>query len=326
MCIDRQTGAVRWQRVACEQVPHEGRHRTNTYASASPTTDGQRLYVSFGSQGLFCYDMRGEPLWQRDLGDMITRFGWGEGTSPVIHGDALIVNWDHEGESFLAVLDPQTGQTKWKVDRDEVSSWATPRIAEYAGRDQLIVPATRRITSYDLATGKIIWECGGLTTNVIPSPVVYRDLAICMSGHRGNEARAIKLNSQGNVTDQPEQVKWQLRRNTPYVPSPLLYGDLLYFTKSNSAVLTCLDPASGKTLLESARLPELNTIYASPVAAAERVYFTSRVGVTLVIKNQAELDVLAVNRLDEPVDATPAIVGREIFIRGQRHLYKIARP
>ena len=144
------------------------------------------MYASFGSHGLFCYDLEGERIWDRDLGDMVTRFGWGEGASPVLHGDSLIVNWDHEGDSFLAVLDSATGETKWRVKRDEVTSWATPRVVEYGGEAQLIVPATGRITSYDLATGEVIWECGGLTTNVIPSPVVFADLVICMSGHGGN--------------------------------------------------------------------------------------------------------------------------------------------
>lgn len=323
MSLDRETGQVQWQQVACETVPHEGRHPTNTYASASPTTDGRRLYVSFGSHGIFCYDLAGNLLWDRDLGDMITRRGWGEGTSPVIHGESLIINWDHEGDSFLVVLDPASGETKWRVERDEVSSWVTPRVVQYDGVSQLIVPATRRITSYDLHTGEIIWECGGLTTNVIPCPMIYEDLVICMSGFRGAEVRAVKLDSRGDVTDDPQQVAWQYRRGTPYVPSPLVYGEYLYMTKSNSAILTCLDPATGEALLETVRLPEMKRIYASLTGAANRVYITSREGTTLVMKNKPQLDVLAINKLPEGIDASPVIVGRELFLRGHRHLYKI---
>ncbi len=323
-CLDRETGAVRWQRVAREAVPHEGRHGTNTYASASPTTDGRRLYASFGSHGVFCYDLDGQPLWERDLGDMVTRFGWGEGASPVLYGNSLIVNWDHEGESFLAVLDPASGETKWRVERDEVTSWTTPRVVEYGGKAQLIVPATRRITSYDLATGEVIWECGGLTTNVIPSPVVFGDLVICMSGHTGSEVRAIRLDSRGDVTDSSPQVAWQSHDHAPYVPSPLVYGPHLFLTKANSAILKVLNPGTGETLLDSARLPELKSIYASPVGAADRVYLTGREGVTIVLKNQPRLEVVAVNKLSEGIDASPAIVGRELFLRGQQHLYKIA--
>jgi outer membrane protein assembly factor BamB len=321
MCLDRDTGQVRWQQVACETVPHEGRHGTNSYASASPTTDGRRLYVSFGSQGIFCYDLQGQLLWNRDLGDMVTRFGWGEGSSPVIHGDSLIINWDHEGDSSLAVLDPQTGETRWRMERDEVSSWVTPRVVQYQNRSQVIVPATRRITSYDLSDGEIIWECGGLTTNVIPCPAVYQDLVICMSGHQGTEARAVRLDSRGDVTDDHRQIVWQMHRDTPYVPSPLLYGDLLHVTKSNVAILTCINPASGEPLSDSVRLPELNSIYASPVGAAGRVYIVSREGTTLVMENDSQLKVLAINKLPEGIDASPAIVGRQMFLRGKQHLY-----
>ena len=325
-CLDRETGRIVWQQIACEDLPHEGRHGTNTYASASPTTDGQRLYVSFGSRGLFCYDLDGNLLWKRDLGNMITRRGWGEGTSPVIHDDALIVNWDHEGESFLVVLDPATGQTRWRAERDEVTSWVTPRVVSYQDRQQLIVPATRRITSYDLETGEIVWECGGLTTNVIPMPVIHEDLVICMSGHGGNAAVAVRLDSQGDVTNDRQQVVWRLTRDTPYVPSPILYGDLLYFTKSNSAILTSVDPATGKTLAGNVRMPGLQNMYASPVAANGRIYFTSREGTTLVVENKATLEVLATNRLDQPIDASPAIVGDQLFLRTHDHLICIAEP
>ncbi len=320
-CFDRESGRLIWRQVACEVLPHEGRHGTNSYASSSPATDGQRLYVSFGSRGLFCYDLDGQLLWHRDLGDMITRMGWGEGASPVVHGDNLIVNWDHEGASFVVVLDPATGEMKWRAERDEATSWVTPRVVEYAGRTQLVVPATRQITSYDLVTGEVIWTCGGLTTNVIPSPVVYDDLIICISGHRGSEARAVRLDSRGDVTNDPQQVVWQYSRDTPYVPSPLLQDNLLYFTKGNTAVMTCLDPASGKVLQSGVRLPELRNIYASPVGAAGHVYFSSREGTILVIKNQPTLEVVSVNQLAEGIDASPAIVGKNLFVRGTNHLY-----
>lgn len=248
------------------------------------------------------------------------------GPSPVIHGDALIVNADHEGQSFLVVLDPANGQTRWRVERDEVTSWVTPRVVCYQGRQQLIVPATRRITSYDLETGEIIWQCGGLTTNVIPMPVIHEDLVICMSGHGVNAAVAVRLDSQGDVTDDREQVVWRLTRDTPYVPSPILYGDVLYFTKSNSAILTSVDPATGKILSDNVRMPGLQNVYASPVAADGRIYFTSREGTTLVIANKPTLEVLATNRLGQPIDASPAIVGDQLYLRTHDHLICIAEP
>jgi hypothetical protein len=164
LSLDRRTGKTRWQKTAIEAVPHEGRHDTNSYASASPSTDGQRLYVSFGSRGIYCYDLQGNLQWKRNLGQMVTRFGWGEGSSPALYADSLVVNWDHEKGSFLTVLDTKNGTTRWKVDRDEISSWATPLVAPYHGGAQIVVNATNRARGYDLASGKVLWQCGGQTT------------------------------------------------------------------------------------------------------------------------------------------------------------------
>ena len=322
-CVDRKTGGILWQRVAAERVPHEGHHGTNTYASASPTTDGKRLYVSFGSHGLFCYDLEGKLIWQRDLGDMVTRFGWGEATSLAVSGDALAVNWDHEGDSGVYVLDTATGDTRWYARRDEETSWATPLIAPFQGRKQLILNATRRVTSYDLDSGRILWECGGQTAVPVPSPVMLDNLVICMTGYRRSAAYAIPLAAQGDITD-TEHICWQHHRNTPYVPSPLLYGEQLYFTKVNQPVLSCVNARTGKPLIEGVRLPDLHDIYASPLGAAGRIYIVDRKGTTLVIKNQPRLEVLAINRLDDSIDASPAAVGNELFLRSKQRLYCIS--
>jgi outer membrane protein assembly factor BamB len=323
-CVNRKTGKIIWQRVAVERVPHEGRHKTNTYASGSPTTDGKRLYVSFGSHGLFCYDLNGKLIWQRDLGDMVTRFGWGEGASPAVYGDALAVNWDHEGSSAVYVLDAATGKTRWHANRDEETTWGTPLIVKHRGSEQLILNATRRVTSYDLASGKVLWECGGQTAVPISSPVVLDDTVICMTGYRSSTAYAIPLDATGDITG-TDRIRWSYNRNTPYVPSPLLYGQRLYFTKVNRPMLSCLDAKTGKLLMEAVRLPELPDLYASPLGAADRIYFVGRNGSTVVIKNQPKLEVLAVNRLDDPIDASPAAAGKELFLRSKKRLYCIAR-
>jgi outer membrane protein assembly factor BamB len=318
LCLDRATGKVLWQRTAAERVPHAGRHDTNTYASGSPTTDGRFLYASFGSYGIYCYDLDGKLQWSRDLGLMHTRSGWGEANTPVIHGDNLVVNWDTEGDSFIAVLDAKTGETKWRKSRNERTSWSTPAVVEHKGRTQVIVNATNRVRSYDLATGELIWECGGQTANTIPTPVVVDDTIICMSGYRGSYACAVPLDATGDVTD---KVIWKHTRGTPYVPSPLLYRDRLYFTQQNSATLTVLDAKTGEPVIDRERLPGLSGVYASAVAAADRIYISGRDGVTLVLKHGDKLDVLATNRLDEQIDASPAIVGKSLFIRGRDNLY-----
>jgi len=323
-CVDRETGGILWQHMAAEKVPHEGHHQNNTYASGSPTTDGQRLYVTFGSHGLFCYDLEGNLLWERDLGDMITRYGWGEGASPTVYGDVLAVSWDHEGSSAVYVLDALTGKTRWQAQRNEETTWATPLVVTYQGTKQLILNATRRVTSYHLDSGKVLWECGGQTPVTIPSPVVLDDIVICMSGYRGSAAYAIDLNATGDITG-TDRVRWHHNRDTPYVPSPLLYGERLYFTKANQAMLSCLNARTGEPLMESVRLPNLSELYASPLGAADRIYFVGRDGTTVVIKNLPKLEVLAMNRLDDPMDASPAGVGRQLFLRSKKRLYCIAR-
>lgn len=320
LCLDRDTGKVRWRRVAIEQVPHEGHHPTHSYAAASPVTDGRFLYASFGSRGIYCYDLDGKLQWKRDLGRLHTRLGWGEGASPAVHGATVVVPWDQEKDSCLLALDARTGETKWKVSRDERTSWATPLVVEYDGKAQVIVPATNKIRSYDLATGELIWECGGMTVNVIPSPVVAGDVVYCVSGYRGSAALALPLGAKGDITGSAT-ILWKYDKGTPYVPSPLLVDGRLYFTKVNSAVMTCLDIKTGKPLIEEARLPGLNSLYASPVAARDRIYFTGQNGTVLVIKNSAKLEVLATNHLDDAFDASPAIAGKQMFLRGKEYLY-----
>jgi outer membrane protein assembly factor BamB len=320
LSIDRNTGRAVWKKTATVQVPHEGHHPTHSYAAASPTTDGTRLYVSFGSRGIYCYDLRGSLLWKRDLGRMNTRLGWGEGVSPVIHGSSLIVNWDQEKGSFITVLDARTGTPRWKKDRDEPTSWATPLVVERGGKTHVVVNGRNRVRSYDLATGRVLWECGGQTVNAIPSPVSRGGIVYCMSGYRGSAAYALPLDAAGDITG-TQKIAWHTAKGTPYVPSPLLAGDRLYFTQGNSATLTALDIETGKTVLDRQRLPGLGTLYASPVLAGNRIYIADREGTTLVIQKADKLVVLARNKLDEPIDASLAIVGKQLFLRGEKHLY-----
>jgi outer membrane protein assembly factor BamB len=320
ICLDRGTGKTLWQRVAAEEAPHEGRHPTNTFASGSPITDGQLLYASFGSRGIFCFDLEGNPRWKRDLGDMQTRAGFGEGTSPALHGDTLVVNWDHEGQSFIAALNAKTGETRWQVDRDERTTWATPLITQYNGRTQVITNASKRVRSYDLATGELIWECGGQAGNPIPCPIRQNDLVYCMTGYQGYAVYALPLDAKGDITG-TEKIAWRRTDTGPYVSSAVLYDGLLYVTKGRDAILSCLDPKTGSPLLDQKRMPGLSTLYASPVAAAGRIYYVARDGTALVLKHGPTLDVLATNKLDEGIDASPVPIGKQLLLRGEKHLY-----
>jgi outer membrane protein assembly factor BamB len=322
LCLDRTTGKTIWSRTAVEAVPHEGHHKSHGYASASPATDGTRLIASFGSRGIFCFDLDGNEKWKRDLGDMKIKVGFGEGISPVLYGDSVIVNRDHEGGSFIVRLDARSGEEKWRQARDEGTTWTTPLVVEAAGATQVVVNGTKRSRSYDLATGRVLWECGGQTMNPIPMPVMLNGMVFCMTGYKGYAVTAIRLDSQGDVTESP-QVVWKRNDAGPYVASPLIMDGLLYFTKERQGILMCVDARTGDLAYGPERLPEIDTVYASLMGAAGKVYIAGREGTVLVLKQGPIFEVLAKNRLDEGIDASPVVVGKQLYLRGSKHLYCI---
>jgi len=319
LCYDRRTGDELWRHVAAEEKPHEAGHSTNTFASSSPVTDGQNLYVSFGSRGIFSYTLDGNLRWKAKLGRMQTRNAFGEGSSPALHGKTLVVPWDHEGQSFIAALDTDTGEIRWKRERDERTTWATPLITEHEGRTHVVTNGSK-VRSYDLETGDLIWECGGQASNPIPSPIRYRDNVICMTGYRGYAIYSIPLSARGDVTGS-DVIAWSRTDAAPYVSSPVLYDGTIYFTKSRQGIISALDAATGEVIIEQQRLDDIRSVYASPVAVAGRVYFTGRDGTTMVIRHAPGLEVLATNSLGEPVDASPVLVDDDILIRGADHLF-----
>ena len=323
LALDRNSGKILWQKTARREVPHEGRHGTNSFASASPVTDGKHLFVSFGSRGIYCYDFQGNLVWEKDLGDMRTRGSFGEGASPALAGKHLIVPWDHEGQSFVVALDKTTGAEVWRKSRDEQSSWSTPLVVEGGGRLQAIIAATNKSRSYDVATGEVIWEAGGMTANVIPMPVTGHGLVYLISGFRGAMLQAIKLTSRGDIAD-TDNIEWSVRKGTPYVPSPVLSGTRLYFTKSNDAYLSCVNALTGEIHYQDQSLPGARSIYASPLAADGHLYIVGREGTTLVIKDAPTFEIVATNKLDERIDASPVMLGRQLFLRGHEHLYCVA--
>ena len=324
IALDRADGRVVWERVVREERPHEGKHQTGTFASTSAVTDGEVLCAFFGSRGLYCLDLDGDPLWDLDLGDMDIFMGFGEGASPALQGDTIVVNWDHQGQSFIVALDKRTGRERWRQDRDEGTSWSTPLIVEHDGRAQVVTSATNRVRSYDLETGALIWDGAGVTPNAIPSPVAADGLVYLLSGFRGNQLYAVRLDgARGDLTG-TDAIVWSLEEDTPYVPSPVLHDGILYFLKSNNGILSAYDARTGARHYGPQRLPGIRNVYASPVAAGGRLYIPSREGTTLVIDAGPRLDVLATNTLDDGFDASPAVVGDEIFLRGHRSLYCIA--
>lgn len=327
MAINRADGKELWRKVAKEEFPHEGGHLTGSLASNSAVTDGELLFVSFGSRGLYCYDLKGQLIWRKDLGRMRTHHSHGEGSSPVIYKDWLILCWDHEGDSFLYAFDKRTGKERWKTPRDEKTAWATPLVVEVNGKPQILTSATRRIRGNDLETGAPIWEASGLAQNAVASPVATGGIAIFGNSYDFQAMLAINLaGAKGDVTD-TSHILWKLNRLTPYVPSPMLYGDTLYFLRHNQNVLSRMDPLTGKFRDEPIRLVGIRDfIFASPIGAGGRLYITARDGVTVVLKHDRKNEPLAVNKLTDSFSASPAAAGRELFLRGEKFLYSLGEP
>lgn len=324
MAIDRTTGKFVWQKTLGEALPEEGAHYTASLASASPVADSKHVFAFFGSYGLFCLDHGGKVIWRKDLGRMHTKHGHGEGASPVLHGRRLVVNWDHEGESFIVALDKTSGRELWRRKRGEVTSWATPIVVEHGGIPQLIVSGTSRVRAYDLANGRTLWECGGLSANIVASPVYSNGIVIAGSSYEKKAMLAIKLDgAKGDITD-TKQVVWSRRRGTPYVPSPLLYNNALYFHAHYQSVLTRVDARTGEEKPGPFRLPGISNVYASAVGAAGRVYVTDLEGTTLVFTNEDSPKILARNVLDDRFNASAAIAGNDLFLRGEKRLYCLA--
>jgi outer membrane protein assembly factor BamB len=256
---------------------------------------------------------------------MRCRNSFGEGGSPALAGEHLIVPWDHEDQSKLYALDTKSGEIHWQVDRDEPTTWGTPLVTDAGGRTQVVMNGTQRVRSYDARDGSLIWECGGQAFNPVASPIRFGDLVCCTTGRRGFATSAMPLSATGDITG-TDKVAWHRTDSGAYVASPVIYQGRLYHIKGTSAVVSCLDASSGEAVFGPSRLPGLRDIYASPVAAADRVYFSDRKGATVVLKHGDQLDVLATNTLDEGCDASLVLIGNQILLRGSKHLYCIAKP
>jgi len=323
LCLDRNTGKTLWQKTVHEAVPHEGHHKDHGFASPSPITDGKVILAYFGSRGLYCLDMEGNVKWSKEFGQTQMRGSFGEGASPALHGDTVVINWDHEGDDFITALDKNTGKELWRTARQEESSWGTPLILDHKGQQQVIIGATMRTRSYDLKTGKQIWECAGQTGNMIPCAVADADTVYMVSGFRSAAAQAIRLGRTGDLTG-TDAVRWSYDKNTPYVPSPVLAANRLYFLSNRGAALTCFDTQNGKPHYEAEKLPGIFNAYASPVASKDHVYVLGREGKCVVVKQSDKLEIVSTNSIGEGTDATIALAGKELFIRGAENLYCIA--
>jgi outer membrane protein assembly factor BamB len=336
--FDRHTGKAIWQSTAYEGVPREKRHIKATYANATPATDGRHVVAFFGSQGLYGFDMAGKLLWKKDLGILNTgaydlpEYEWGTASSPIIHANLAIVQCDTQKESFLLAADLDTGKTVWKTAREELPSWATPTVYPAQGTHQaeLITNASNFIRGYDPDTGVEKWRLGGSSKITAPTPVFTRDLIIVASGRAPERPIfAIKPGASGDITLRPGQesnrhVAWSRTGRGSYMPTPLIYEGLVYVL-ANQGLLDAYDLATGAEVYRQ-RIPhEGSGFSASPVAARGRIYLSSEDGDVFVIQAGRTFAILSRQRMDEPLMATPALAPDAMYVRGEKHLFAIAR-
>jgi outer membrane protein assembly factor BamB len=324
LSLDRRTGKILWQRTATTAVPHEGVHSTyGSFASNSPVTDGQRVYAFFGSRGIYCYDLKGTLVWQKDFGiKMRMKMAFGEGMAPVLADDRLILVFDHEGDSFIVALDKATGSEIWRTPRDEKTNWAAPLVVDFKGRKQVVVSATGKVRSYDLRDGSLIWECAGLGANTIPAPVRQDDLVFVMSGYQSPNLMAIRLDREGDLTG-TDAIVWTQTKGNSYTPSPVLFDNKLYVL-TDTGMLSCYNAKTGEPYYQQQRLPRTYSFKSSPVGANGKLYLASENDDVIVVKMGEKFEVLATNTMrDQMFIATPAIAGGEIFLRSRNRLWCI---
>jgi outer membrane protein assembly factor BamB len=323
--VDRTSGKIQWQTVVREEMPFSKTHQFGSWASNSPVTDGENIYAYFGSHGLYCLNLEGKILWERDLGRMEKVMSFGEGSSPYLYKDKLVVLRDHQGQSAIHVLDKKTGDIIWEAERDEVSSWSTPSVIEFEGSAQIVTAATNKIRSYDIATGKLLWECSGLTRNVIPSPVFQDGWVYLISGFRGNALLAIDLAKASGDISGSDAIVWSYdQTTTPYTPCPVLMDGKLYFLKANNGYLSCLDARDGTEYYANQKLEGIKNIFTSPLGVKDRLYVVGTNGVSSVVKLGEKFEVLSQNTLDDSFYASPVVIGNDLYLRGEKALYCIS--
>ena len=328
--LNLETGALRWTTELHTGVPRSAHHLKNTFASETPVTDGERLYVLFGNVGLYALGFDGSVLWSRDLPPAQTRNGWGTASSPVLHDGRIYLVIDNEEQSHLLALSAETGAEVWRTDRDEGTNWSTPYIWTHAGGTEVVTTGTDRVRSYDL-DGRLLWELAGMSSIVIPTPISAHGMLYVESGYIGDFFRpvyAIRPGASGDISlaegeTGNEHVAWSLEQGGSYHPSPLVYGDY-YYTLLDRGMMTCHDARTGEEIYGRQRIDVGLAFTASPWAYNGKLFALSEQGTTYVIEAGPEFRLLGENPLDEFTMATPAILDDSLIIRTAEAVYRIA--
>jgi outer membrane protein assembly factor BamB len=331
--IDFQTGKIRWERTIHTAVPLQSVHQKNSYASETPVTDGERVYVYLGYVGMFAFDIGGKPIWSRPMDAARMRTGWGPAASPVLHNGRLYIVNDNEDRSFLAAFDARSGDQLWRTDREgEGSNWSTPFVWQNELRTEIVTSGTKKVRSYD-TSGKLLWELTGLTTIHAVTPFASHGLLFVSSGYFPDPVRptfAIKPGASGDISLNAEQttnqfVAWSHPTLAPAYPSPLVVGDH-YYTLMDRGFLTANDARTGKEIYGRQRIAaDAGTFTASPWSYNGKIFAISEDGDTFVMQSGPEFKVLGRNSLGEMTLASPAVANGSLILRTATRLYRITK-
>ncbi len=334
-CIDRRTGKILWNRESHKGKPKVKRHPKSTHASPTPCTDGNYVVAFFGSEGMYCYDMEGKLIWKKDLGKLDWGFfsspsaQWGGGSSPVIHGQMVIIQCDVQENSFLAAFDLADGAQIWKTPRNDFPTWGTPTV--YTGREhsQIIINGYKHIGGYDIKTGKEIWKMKGGGDIPVPTPIVGHNLIYITNAHGGKSPiYAVCLSATGDISLNEDEssnkhIAWSYSKDGNYIPTPILYNDYLYCC-SGKGKISCIEAETGKLLYRESLSSSSVPFSASPVAADGKIYCTAEKGDIYVLKAGPEFKLIGTNKMNETCMATPAISQGALFFRTRNHLVAVA--
>jgi hypothetical protein len=360
ICLDRASGKVLWNETALEGKPKTSIHSSNSYATETPVSDGERVYAYFGMTGLFCFDMSGKQLWKKDLGAYSMMFGHGSASSPILYNGKLYIQCDNEEKSFLAAIDAKTGNELWKVSRTERTDWSTPIVWKTKNRTDIVTGGSQKVQGYDPETGKVIWEMSVGGGQCEASPVADEEQLYFgtsagpgggggfgpgrpgggggggppgggggMRGGGGGTLYAIKAGATGNISLKSGQtssdgVSWSIAKAGPSAPSPLVYKGYVYILSQSGGMVTCYDAKTGKAAYTRERIPQAKSFWASPWAYDGKVFCLDEDGVTHVLKAGPEFEVIGKNALErEMYWSSPAMAGGALFIRGVDHIYCI---
>ena len=329
-CLNLDTGRLLWKRVAHKGAPFLPSRRENTHANETPVTDGKRVYVYFGMIGLYCYDFDGKLVWQKDMGAYPTASTWGASTSPLLWNDYLFMQIDNEENSFLAALDPATGNERWKISRDDKTSFSSPIIWKNSIRTELVV-CGQKARGYDPYTGKVLWELNLGGGRNISSPVVDKDfLFVGNEGRRdgGGTLFAVKAGASGDITPKKgesssEGVVWSVPDAGVSMASPLIFRGCIYIVDRRGGFVSCYDSASGEQLYQRVRISGAKAFWAAPWGYDDKVFCLDDAGSTFILQPGREFKVLYENSIDDKFWASPAFANSSIIFRGVKSLYCI---